>query len=175
MSRGIGVDKAQRDTRNRQDRPARDRKVANTHKELAARTPGAFHDAAAIAELELREAERQAPGRRPLEPTGAQGALRELDMVGLLQPIVDGAHHQPELQTDRLRRAFERDVATHTDAEHGVGELEPVFDRLAADRNRVAPERGGRRDRVSPGVTPNRLRKTTDTQRRLAPHLWRAP
>src|SRR3989442_2353858 len=157
MSRGIGVDKAQRDTRNRQDRPARDRKVANTHEKLAARTAGPFRDAAAIAELELREAERQAPGRRPLEPTGAQGALRELDMVGLLQPIVDGAHHQPELQADRLRRACERDVATHADAEHGVGELEPVFDRLAADGNRIASERGGPRDPLRPGVAPKPL------------------
>src|SRR3989441_5133260 len=171
MSSGIDVDQAQRTTRHRQDRPARDRKVANTHEKLAARTAGPFRDAAAIAELELREAERQAPGRRPLEPTGAQGALRELDMVGLLQPIVDGAHHQPELQADRLRRACERDVATHADAEHRVGELEPVFDRLAADRNRVAPERGGRSDRVSPGVAPNRLVNRIDAERRWTQHL----
>src|SRR5438876_8040651 len=173
MGSGIDVDQAQRTTRHRQDRPARDRKVASTHDELAAEAGAAraFHDAAPIPELELREAERQAPGRRPLEPTGAQGTLRELDMVGLLQSIVDGAHHQPELQADRLRRAFERDVATHTDAEHGVGELEPVFHRLAADGNRIAPERGGRSDRVSPRVAPNRLVNRIDAERRWTQHL----
>src|SRR6266576_2148884 len=100
MSDRIDVDQTQRTTRGREDRPARQREVANAHTELRAGTTGAFRDAAAVAELELREPERDAPGRRPLEPSAAQRAPRELDIVGMLQPIVDGVQHQTELQAD---------------------------------------------------------------------------
>src|SRR2546425_4412237 len=141
VSGGIDVDQAQRAIRGCENRPAREREIAHAHAELTeAGTAGAFRDPAAIAELELREAEGQAPGRCPLEPPSMQRALGELDVIRLLQPIVDRPHHQPELQAD-FGRAFEHDVASDPDAEHRVGELEPVLDRLAARGDRVASER----------------------------------
>src|SRR6267143_4857816 len=172
MSGGIDVDQAQRATGGCENRSAGDREVAKPNTELAEASgaAGAFRDTAAVAELDLRKPERQAPGRRPLDPTGAQRALRELDTVGLLQPIADGPYHQAELQTDRFRRALERDVATRADAEHRVGEFEPVLHRLAADGDRVASERDGLSDCVSPGVAPNRLVNRIDAERRRAEH-----
>ena len=92
-------------------------------------------------------------------------------MVRLLQSITDGPHHQPELQADHLGRALEIDVASHADPEHRVGEPEAVFDCLAAGRDGVAAERGGRRDGVRPRVASNRLIQGIDAERLPAQHL----
>src|SRR5439155_24822963 len=81
MSGRIDVDQTQRTTRGREDRPARQREVANAHDELGAGATGTLRDATAVPELELHAPERDAPRRRPLEPTGAQAAPREVDIV----------------------------------------------------------------------------------------------
>src|SRR3989442_7435861 len=171
----IHVDQVLDAARRGEERGTRKGEVANADDELRTGTAAALRDAAPIPDLELREPEGQAPGWRPLEPPRAQRALRELDMVGLLQPIIDGAHHQADLYADSLDRALEIHVATRTDAEHRVREPKPVLDGLAADGDCVTPERRGRRDRVRPCVAPNRLVHCIDAQRRPAQKLPKPP
>src|SRR5438552_11309406 len=90
----IHVDQAQWTTRRGEDRGTRKGHIANADGELRPGTACAFRHAAAVAQLEVWKAERQAPGRRPLEPPCAMRALREFDMVRLLQPIGHGADRQ---------------------------------------------------------------------------------
>src|SRR5213079_3723819 len=111
----------------------------------------------AIANLEVREAETQTPGGRPLAPSLCEVPLSDLDVVVLDQAVVDGLNHDAELQAQRLPQTGQRHLATHPHPEQPVREAEAVFDGLAAHRNRVACGRDDRRGRIGPGVAPDRL------------------
>src|SRR2546430_227478 len=113
--------------------------------------------APAVSQLELREAEGQAPRRRPFEPRFFQMARDPLDMVLLREVVVNGAHREAELQGGGPGEGPERDLATHADADQRVREVKAVFDRPAPHRDRTTTDRDDRRLGLGPGGAPNRL------------------
>src|SRR2546427_167256 len=102
-----GVDslEAERAAGRHQDAASRHGEIATAREEacrLPARPAGPVSDAPAVANLEIREAQTEPPGGRPLDPPLLQPVPNGLDVVGLRQPVADGADHQTELQSGRL-------------------------------------------------------------------------
>src|SRR5712691_592128 len=89
----------------------------------------------AVSQLELREAEAHAPGRRPFEPRLFQMPRDRLDMVLLLEVVVYGAHGEAQLQGGGPGEGPERDLATHADADQRVREVKAVLDRKSTRLN----------------------------------------
>src|SRR5438128_6548909 len=94
--------------------------------------------APAVAQLELRKPDTQAPRGRPFEPRLFHTPGGTIDEVSLGEVVVDGAHHETELQGGGLRER-PHDFATDAQAEQRVREVEAIVDRPAAHRDRITP------------------------------------
>src|SRR6266568_5097259 len=112
---------------------------------ISARPPRPLRDAPAVAQLELREADSEPPRRRPLHPRLHLVPSRDLNAVVLIEPVVDGARRQAELQEGRPRATADRELATDAHPEDRVREAEMILHGLASRRDRVTERRLGRR------------------------------
>src|SRR6266853_4203221 len=113
--------------------------------------------APAVSQLELREAEAQAPGRRPFEPRFLKTVHGHVHVVLLREVVVDGAYREAQLQGGGLGEGPERDFSTDADADQRVREVKAVVDRPTAHRDHTASRSRGRRAGLCPSGAPNRL------------------
>src|SRR3989442_193885 len=162
-----GVDplEAERAAGRHEDAASRHREISTAREKarrLHARPAGPVSDAPAVANLEIREPETEPPGGRPLDPPLVQPVPNGLDVVGLRQPVADGADHQTELQSGRLPERPQLHVPTEAQPHEPVREAETVLDGLATHRDRVASRREDRRGPIRPGVAPDRLADHVD-------------